>query len=235
MSRHGLHGGSASTAKLASVSICSGPPAQMTARNIARAESNDAEPSSGTASNDAASTIAAQRWASVGLPGQHRDPAGEHGERGVVLDAGVAERREPPLHGRHLADAVRGEDQLRHQLHAPVSLRGVEQVLERRGRGSVRLVPVGRSQVQLGDQLGLDSAQLREQELPEQRVVAEPLPPTVEGDEEQARGLQAPELLAARRIHRAAHRRAVRTAGRATAVRRRNRWVLSGSSVNDSR
>ena len=65
-------------------------------------------------------------------------------------------------------------------------------MLERRGRGSIRLVPVGGSEVQLGHDLGLDSAQLPEQELPEQGVVAEPLPPPVEGDEEQARGLQAP-------------------------------------------
>ena len=102
----------------------------------------------------------AQRRASVGLPGQRRDPAGQHGERGVLLDVGVAERREPPLHGRHLADAVRREEQLGHQLHAPVPLRRVEQVLERRGRGAIGLVPVGRPQVQLGDQLGLDPAEL---------------------------------------------------------------------------
>ena len=40
----------------------------MTARNIARAESNDAVPSTGARSNDAASTIAAQRCASAVCP-----------------------------------------------------------------------------------------------------------------------------------------------------------------------
>ena len=40
----------------------------MNARSIARAESNDAEPSAGTRSNDAASTIAAHRWASAVCP-----------------------------------------------------------------------------------------------------------------------------------------------------------------------
>ena len=56
------------TAKLASASICSGPAAHITARNIARAESNDAVPSTGTQSNDAASMIAAHRCASVVCP-----------------------------------------------------------------------------------------------------------------------------------------------------------------------
>ena len=116
MSRHGLHGGSASTAKFASVSICSGPPAQITARNIARAESNDAEPSSGTASNDGAVDDGRPALGLAGLPGEHGDPAGEDGERRVGHDAGVAERREPALHRRHLADAVDREHQLRQEL-----------------------------------------------------------------------------------------------------------------------
>ena len=58
--RHGLHDGSWATAKLASASICAGPARHITARSIARAESNDAEPSTGTRSNDAVSTIVAQ-------------------------------------------------------------------------------------------------------------------------------------------------------------------------------
>ena len=113
VSRHGLHGGSWATAKLASAIICSGPAGHITARNIARAESNDAVPSTGTRSNEAASTIAAQRSRLGGLPGQHRDPAGQHGQRRVVLDRGVAERREPPLHGRHVPGLVGRQGQLR--------------------------------------------------------------------------------------------------------------------------
>ena len=99
MSRHGLHGGSASTAKFASVIICSGPPAQITARNIARAESNDAEPSSGTASNDAPSTTAAQRWASVVCPVSTATQPARTASGGYPSMLGVAERREPALHG----------------------------------------------------------------------------------------------------------------------------------------
>ena len=67
-SRQTLHGGSAATAKLASVIACSGPAAHMNARNIARAESNDAVPSTGTRSNEAASRIAAHRCASAVCP-----------------------------------------------------------------------------------------------------------------------------------------------------------------------
>ena len=50
--------------------------------------------------------------------------------------------------------------------------------------------------MELGDQLGLDPAELGEQEFPEQRVVTEPLPPAVEGDEKNARGFQVPKVLA---------------------------------------
>ena len=68
VSRQTLHAGSWAAAKLPSASICSGPAAHIPARNMARAESNDAEPSAGTRSNDAASTIAAHRSASAVCP-----------------------------------------------------------------------------------------------------------------------------------------------------------------------
>ena len=45
--------------------------------------------------------------------------------------------------------------------------------------------------MQLHDDVRLDSAQLAKQELPEQRVVAIPLAPTIERDHEQAHGLEA--------------------------------------------
>ncbi len=48
VSRQTLHAGSWATAKIASASICSGPAAHMPARIMARADSNDAEPSAGT-------------------------------------------------------------------------------------------------------------------------------------------------------------------------------------------
>ena len=84
MSRHGLHAGSASTAKVASVIICSGPPAHITARNIARAESNDAEPSSGTDLERGCVDDRRPALRLRGLTGQRRDPARQHGERRVL-------------------------------------------------------------------------------------------------------------------------------------------------------
>ena len=83
----------AATAKLASAIICSGPAAHMTARNIARAESNDAVPSSGHQVERGGVDDRRPALRFGGLPGQHRDPAGQHGERGILLDGGVAERR----------------------------------------------------------------------------------------------------------------------------------------------
>ena len=94
------------------------------------------------------------------------------------------------MHGRQLAGLVGRQDQLRHQLDAPVPLGGVQQVFQGQRRGSVGLIPVGGSQVQLRDDVGLDPTKLTEQELPEQRVVAIPPAPTVQRDQEQARRLQ---------------------------------------------
>ena len=60
--------------------------------------------------------------------------------------------------------------------------------------GSVGLIPVGGSEVQLADDLGLDPLKLTEQELPEQGVVAIPPPPTVQRHQEQTRRLQVAQL-----------------------------------------
>ena len=65
---HGLSGGSWATAKLASDIMCSGPALQNAARNIARDESNEAEPSSGVRSNERVSSIAAHRSAAAVCP-----------------------------------------------------------------------------------------------------------------------------------------------------------------------
>ena len=145
----------------------------------------------GTRSNDAASTIAAQRSRLGGSAAQHRDPAGQHGERGIVLDRGVAERREPALHGRQLPGAGRSAGPTRSTSWTHRSRSAVlQQVLEGHRRRAVGLVPVGGPQVQLGDDVGLDAAQLAEQELAEQGVVAVPLAPAVERDEEGAGRLE---------------------------------------------
>ena len=59
----------------------------------------------------------------------------------------------------------------------------------------VGLVPVGGSQVELGDELGLAVAELAEEELPEEAVIAEPLPSTVQRHQEEMRSSQILELL----------------------------------------
>ena len=43
-----------------------------------------------------------------GVAGQRIDPACKHRERRIALDGGVAQSRQPPLHGGHLPLAVRG-------------------------------------------------------------------------------------------------------------------------------
>ena len=60
--------------------------------------------------------------------------------------------------------------------------------------------------MQLRDDVGLDATKLAEQELPEQRVVAIPLAPAVQRDQEQARRLQVAKLrLRARLFEDASH------------------------------
>ena len=129
------------------------------------------------------------------LPGVHGDPAGEDGERGILLDRRVAERRQPALHGRQLASLEARQHQLRHQLDASLPLARLQQVLDGHRRRPVGLVPVGGAQVQLGDDVGLDATKLAQQELSEQAVVAVPLPPPVERDQEQARRLEVAQPL----------------------------------------
>jgi len=57
-------------------------------------------------------------------------------------------------------------------------------------RRSIRLIPVRSTLVQRRDDIGFAAAKLAEQELPEQCVIAIPLSPTVERDQEQVGGLQ---------------------------------------------
>jgi hypothetical protein len=110
---------------------------------------------------------------------------------GILIDSRSIEGREPSLHGRQLASLIGRQGQLRHQLDAPVPLRRVQQVFDGQRRGSVGLVPLGGSQVQLHNDVGLDSTQLTEQELAEQPMIAIPPTATVERNQEQARRLQA--------------------------------------------
>ncbi len=99
VARHGLHGGSSATARLASVAICSAPAAHMAARNMARADSNDAVPSTGIESNAAVSSNAAHRCASAVWPVNTAIHPASTASGGYSSTAAVAEGGEPPLHG----------------------------------------------------------------------------------------------------------------------------------------
>ena len=192
--RQGLHGGSAAAAEVASVAICSGPAAhQRRAAWPARSRTMPCR-RRGWSSNEAVSRKAAHRCASAVCPVSTAIHPARTASGGYSSTAGTAEGREPPLHGRQLAGLVGRQDQLRHQLDAPVPFGRVQQVFEGQRRGPVGLVPVGGSQVQLRDDLGLDAAKLAEQELPEQGVVAIPPAPAVQRDQEQARRLQVAKL-----------------------------------------
>ena len=131
--------------------IMSGPSAHITARSMACADPNDAVPSSGVCSHELAVGDRGPPLRVRGVPGQHGDPACQDGQRRMAFDAGISQRGEPVLHGRDLAGAVGGQDQGRHELDAAIPFVRVQQVVDRQLRGSVRFVPIGRSQVQLGD------------------------------------------------------------------------------------
>ena len=66
--RQTLHSGSQAAARSLSDRIRSGPPAHISARTMARAESNEAVPSTGTRSNVAPSRTADHRSASPARP-----------------------------------------------------------------------------------------------------------------------------------------------------------------------
>ena len=166
----------------------------MTARNIARPDSNDAEPSRRDLVPRRRIRDRRPSFGFRGLARQECDPPCQDDQRRVTLDPRVAERMHPLLHDGHLTGAVGGQDQCGDQLDTPITLGRVQQVLDGQAGGAARLVPVGGAKVQLGDDLRFDALQLTEQELPEQTVVAIPLAATVERDHEQARGLELAEL-----------------------------------------
>ena len=129
------------------------------------------------------------------LPRHRRHPPGQDGERGIPLDRVVAERRQPPLDRRHLSGRVRFQRQGRREVHTALSFVRIQQVVKGDRRGTVRFVPVGGTQVELHDDVGLDPTEFAFQELPEQGVVAIPAPSAIERDQERVGPLQVPQHL----------------------------------------
>jgi hypothetical protein len=83
-------------------------------------------------------------------------------------------------------------------LDASVSLGGgAQQVLEGEHGRPVCLIPVSGPQMQRSDDIGLDAMKLAEQELSEECVVAVPLSPTIQRDEERVRGLELAQAILA--------------------------------------
>jgi len=89
---------------------------------------------------------------------------------------------------------MRRPDHCGRQPHRAVPAGRVQEVLEGLRWGSAGLIPVGGSLVQRDYDAGFGAAKLAQQELPEQGVVAVPLPLAVERDQEHAGGLQAAQL-----------------------------------------
>ena len=105
--RHELHAASRETASVASAIIWSAPLAHMAARNIARADAKEADPSAGARSNEAASTNEAHRSAPLVSPVSTASSTSERREAGI---ARCLHRRcaIPALSGRQLACVVCG-------------------------------------------------------------------------------------------------------------------------------
>jgi hypothetical protein len=93
-------------------------------------------------------------------------------------DVGVTECRKPPAQRGFLPTKSLG--QFDHQLDGTITSCGLQQVFECHLRGTIDLVPVGRSHVQPFDVIGLSPTELVEQKLPEQGMVAVPVAVAIE-------------------------------------------------------
>ncbi len=192
--RHEPQAGSWPTAKAASAIISSGPEAHTTVRNMARAESKEADPSDRHTVERGSLHQRRPPLRPSRIAGQHGLPAPQDGQRRVAFDVRIADGTVPALNGRHPPGVVGRLGQGGRQPHRAVPVGRVQEVLQGVRGGSAGLIPVGGPPVQRHDEAGFGAAELAEQELPEQRVVPAPVPPVIQRDHEQAGGLQAPQL-----------------------------------------
>ena len=105
-------------------------------------------------------------------------------------------RRERLEEGSHRCEAAVESDAeavLPDEIPGEPPVRGGLRMLDRVDHVAVLGVPLGRGAMQLGDGIGLAAPQLEEQEIREQRVVAEPGPLRVDRDDERVRVLQLEE------------------------------------------
>ena len=130
------------------------------------------------------------REGGVEVTARQQQGRGEHAEHGAAPDRVVGQGAQPALHLGLLPVPA----DLRHgQLHeggGPVDVPRQERVLDGVVGETVLLEPVGGARVQDGRDVGLLGEQAGAQHVAEQLVVAEPLPPVVEGDEEEVVALE---------------------------------------------
>ena len=182
---------------------------------MARAESNDAVPSTGIRSNEAVSSECRPPLRLGGLPGQHRDPSGQDREWGILLDSRVVRVWRATV--ARLTSGRPGRS-ARPARSASWTHRSRSVVFNRCSRANAGDPLDSYQSAARRCSLAMTSGSTRrssaEQELPEQRVVAIPPTPAVQRDQEQARRLQAAKLRIRDLTLRESRRTAEQTADR---------------------
>ena len=113
-------------------------------------------------------------------------PNSEHRDRRISLgQLRIVEHREPALDGGHPAAAVVGKDVRCDDPGQLIGVAGCGEIVDRRLRLVVRFAPRRGTAVEGRDELGLASPELSMEHLLEEVVVAKPLAPMVERDDEQ--------------------------------------------------
>ena len=149
VSRHTLPGSSAATARLASASIRSGPSGQIAARSMDQRGGERSRAVDGCRLERHGVQEVRPPLGLGGLPGERGDPSLHNGQRWVLVGGRRPKRGEPALQGGRLTTLVDRQGQGGDTLDAAFPLRCVQQVLDGEAGRPVRLVPVGRPQVQL--------------------------------------------------------------------------------------
>ena len=124
-------------------------------------------------------------------PDRRGDQRGPHGDHRMPLDsAPLIQPPEPPLEGGDPALPVGHQRQPSHQASNLIDVPGCDGVLQRGLDQLVAQAPRGGAAAQHRDQIRLQALQLREQHVAEQVVVAVPLSPSIQRDQQQVRPRQ---------------------------------------------
>jgi hypothetical protein len=154
-----------------------------------------AEPS-GTAAR-ARSALARRGSTAARFAGDEVPVAVEDAEHRAAADGVVGQGRQPAEQDRILPGAADGRHGQLHQVRRTVDVAGSQRVQDRVLDQVVGLGPAAGPQVQHRDLLGLLALQAGPQDVGEQVVVAVPLPPVVQGDDEEVGALERRQHVAA--------------------------------------